>query len=73
MVTVSLNNNAVGLPEGSHDGKVTFTNTTNHLGDTERGVTLIVGPTTDERTPGSIVPILDLLLGPDKSDPPESP
>jgi hypothetical protein len=32
-----------------------------------------VGPTNDERTPASIVPILNLLLGPDKSDPSESP
>ncbi len=73
-VTVSLNNNADGLPAGSYDDTVTFTNTTFNLGDTERGVTLIVEPTNVEpRPPWTIVPLLDLLLGRDESQAPESP
>ncbi len=73
-VTASLNNNANDLAEGSYDGMVTFTNTTFNLGDTVRGVTLLVEPTMVEpKPPWTIVPLLDLLLGPDKSRDPDSP
>lgn len=42
-VTVSINESAEGLAEGSHSDTVTFTNTTNGNGDTMRSVSLEIG------------------------------
>jgi len=42
-VTVSINSNANGLSNGTYTDTVAFTNTTDHEGDTVRGVTLTVG------------------------------
>lgn len=42
-VTVSINANANSLAAGTYTDTVTFTNTTDHVGDTTRTVTLIVG------------------------------
>ncbi len=42
-VTVSINSNADSLANGSYTDTVTFTNTTDHEGDTTREVTLTVG------------------------------
>jgi hypothetical protein len=45
-ITVSINSNANSLGAGTYNDTVTFTNTTNHQGDTTRSVTLqIVAPT----------------------------
>ncbi|MEM4720705.1 MAG: choice-of-anchor D domain-containing protein [Candidatus Methanomethylicaceae archaeon] len=41
-VTVSINSNANALSPGTHSDTITFTNTTNHVGDTTRIVTLTV-------------------------------
>jgi len=72
-VTISLNNNASSLPAGAYDSNITFIDTINHLGDTERGVTLVVDPTRSEpKPPWSIVPLLDLLL-PDEPEVPDPP
>ena len=43
-VTVSINSSADSLSAGSYNDTVTFTNTTDHLGDTTRPVTLQVLP-----------------------------
>ena len=43
-IIVSINANAATLQPGTHFGSVAFTNSTNHLGDTARPVTLAVGP-----------------------------
>ncbi|MBC8525413.1 MAG: T9SS type A sorting domain-containing protein [Candidatus Cloacimonetes bacterium] len=45
-VTVEINSNAEELTEGLHSTTVYFTNLTDHLGDTSRGVTLAVGEPT---------------------------
>ena len=42
-VTVEINANAEGLPEGAYSATVNFTNTTDHFGDGERGIVLAVG------------------------------
>ncbi|GAG31212.1 unnamed protein product, partial [marine sediment metagenome] len=42
-VTVSINSNAESLDDGSYYDTVNFTNTTDHVGDTTRDVTLKVG------------------------------
>ena len=54
---------------------VTFTNTTFDLGNTGRGVTLIVDPTEIEPTPLEwLAPVLEYMMEePDESPPPESP
>jgi hypothetical protein len=44
-VTVSINSGANSLTAGSFSDTVTFTNTTNHSGDTARSVNLKVNPT----------------------------
>ncbi|MCZ6604674.1 MAG: hypothetical protein O7A03_05965 [Alphaproteobacteria bacterium] len=74
-VTVSLNNNANGLADGTYDGTVTFTNTTFNFGDTERAVTLTVESTiVDPTSLDWLGPILEYLMRePDKPQPPESP
>ena len=42
LVTVSINANANSLIQGSYDDTIIFTNTTNHSGDANRGVSLKV-------------------------------
>ena len=42
-VTVSINSNANGLPNGTYSDTVSFVNTTDHVGDTTRPVSLQVG------------------------------
>ena len=42
-VTVSINSNANSLSNGSYTDTINFINTTDHTGDTTRGVTLTVG------------------------------
>ncbi len=42
-VTVSINASAETLPQGAHIVPILFTNTTNHLGDTNRNVVLGIG------------------------------
>ncbi|MCK4341953.1 MAG: hypothetical protein KAY37_09550 [Phycisphaerae bacterium] len=42
-VTVTINAEADSLPDGVYDAVVSFINTTDHVGDTTRGVTLKVG------------------------------
>ncbi len=42
-VTVSINSNANSLPDGEYTDTVSFINTTDHVGDTTRPVTLTVG------------------------------
>jgi hypothetical protein len=43
-VTVSVNSNANSLSPASYPGTVSFVNTTNHSGDTNRPVSLLVSP-----------------------------
>lgn len=43
VITVSINAGANSLPQGVYSDTVSFVNTTNHQGDTTRGVTLRVG------------------------------
>lgn len=43
-VTVSINSNANALSSGTHGDTITFTNTTNHQGDTTRPVNLTINP-----------------------------
>lgn len=45
-VTVSINSNANSLSNGTYTDTIYFTNTTDHDGDTTRGVTLTVGAPT---------------------------
>ncbi len=45
-VTVEINSNAEELDAGLHTATITFTNTTDHLGDTTRQVLLMVGSPT---------------------------
>jgi len=45
-VTVEINSNATSLGEGVHFTTISFTNTTNHLGDATRQVELAVGEAT---------------------------
>ncbi|MCK4871886.1 MAG: hypothetical protein KAS72_04085, partial [Phycisphaerales bacterium] len=45
-VTVQLTGAAAGLGEGAHLASITFTNLTDHLGDTTRDVALLVGDPT---------------------------
>lgn len=47
-ITVSINSNANSLPVGSYSDTVTFTNTTNHSGDTTRSVSLTVNPLSND-------------------------
>ncbi|MDD2766025.1 MAG: trypsin-like peptidase domain-containing protein, partial [Opitutaceae bacterium] len=47
-VTVSINSNANSLAVGSYSDTVTFTNTTNHQGDTTRAVSLTVNPLSND-------------------------
>ena len=47
-VSVSINSNANSLAVGSYSDTVTFTNTTNHSGDTTRPVSLIVNPLSND-------------------------
>jgi len=47
-VTVTLNAGAAALPVGSHAGTVSFTNTTNQLGNASRAVVLQVNPLTND-------------------------
>ena len=42
-VNISINSQANVLPNGLHEGNITFVNTTNHDGDTARDVSLNVG------------------------------
>ncbi|HVP13112.1 MAG TPA: M14 family zinc carboxypeptidase [Phycisphaerae bacterium] len=42
-LTVSINSTAGSLPEGVYTDTISFVNTTNHVGDTTRSVTLTVG------------------------------
>lgn len=52
-VTVSLNATTSALPVGFHNGNVTFTNTTNQLGNTSRAVLLQVNPLTNDLCPNA--------------------
>ncbi|MCK4654490.1 MAG: hypothetical protein KAU01_08590, partial [Candidatus Cloacimonetes bacterium] len=45
-LTVEINSNAETLSEGAHSTTIQFTNTTDHLGDTTREVTLAIGEPT---------------------------
>jgi C1A family cysteine protease len=45
-LTVQINSNAETLSEGAHSTTIQFTNTTDHLGDTTREVTLAIGEPT---------------------------
>ena len=47
-ITVSINTNANSLAVGSYSDTVTFTNTTNHSGDTTRPVSLTVNPLSND-------------------------
>jgi len=52
---------AAGLPEGVHNGSIEFTNTTDHVGDTQRSATLEVGePTLQYEWPLDVDPGWDL-------------
>jgi hypothetical protein len=46
-VTISINTNAASMPIGGYNDTVTFTNTTNHVGDSKRAVSLTVEPPWD--------------------------
>ena len=65
-VTIAVSGNANSLSSGTFNGSVSFVNSTNHLGDTDRGVSLVIA-TDDDPTPseGSNQYLYDLLLEPE--------
>jgi len=71
-VTVSLNDNAANLPEGAYDGLVSFVETFNHLGDTDRAVMLTVDSNlgTGDPNPGDPPPVDPPPVDPPPVDPP---
>jgi hypothetical protein len=54
-ITVSINSNANSLAVGSYGDTVTFTNTTNHSGDTTRSVSLTVNPISNDACANAFV------------------
>jgi gingipain R len=54
-ITVSINSTANSLAVGSYNDTVTFTNTTNHSGDTTRPVSLTVNPLSNDLCANALV------------------
>jgi hypothetical protein len=54
-ITVSINSTANSLTVGSYNDTVTFTNTTNHSGDTTRPVNLTVNPLSNDTCANAFV------------------